>query len=878
MFQVKVDPLFSRRHDRGATIRWLWSIARSLQICRELSVRRPTYVGWQNAPVMEPTTSGTGVMELRDRLLDGDVAEGTLALRLEDYAAVPRADTAALEALAPQAQLDELGESIEEARWLQAVAWVRAQGWSEQSIAAALQRGATSHGLWTLHEDTLAPLVGVVTGDRERAVAALAALQRLPWQSLDVAPELPVHSIDRAAQFPAAPRRRRKCCSGWIFATTMVILLAAWSKGVTWILIERYPVFWRSVLKVFGWPMILARVTALAALASTAVALMAMSRGLLTRVRDAADSRKRWCCTWCCCFVPCCWHGRCCLPGCRTGVRWLSNNHREIHVAAAVSLIFIGAVHTATHLLNDVPAIAETSHSNVTLLNSALKCQLCEKDWGCRLMLPRVLMHPACPFEGPISYGQLLGSTPAVTGFLLWTVLLVFWWLSRARARRAAFNRFYYSHNVLMWVWLALLWLHASNQWVGVAFPLVSVVCTAPMVMYLYDRGTRFIACYCRRVEAAAVVYRDPDGTGNVRRGELMRLSLRASESFVKSFTPGKYALLNVKELGGYEWHPFTVCSGRSGDDTDAVQHIDFIIAANGDWSTKLISSFKALHTRQCQVSPRVTSSFASSLSEMHIDADPDDRPDGLGSGVPTFAVDGPFAAPTMSALEHDVIVVVGAGVGVTPFLSLLEALVFDAEAAAASHDGVTEDSVEFGGPRVAHFYWMTRRADDFMLAWPLLLKTLTTRGVAQHVVLHLHVTTPTPHGDAAAFLFREALVHLSEVKLTDDAAGAAGRGAEERTGPESLPLSERDPTLLCKVGGAGSLPVGLPIRFGRPRFGEDIELLGSANPDDNVHVYTCGGAALVESLGEACEGAGAHARAQGREQQKFVLHHERFE
>ena len=76
------------------------------------------------------------------------------------------------------------------------------------------------------------------------------------------------------------------------------------------------------------------------------------------------------------------------------------------------------------------------------------------------------------------------------------------------------------------------------------------------------------------------------------------------------------------------------------------------------------------------------------------------------GAKLPRLALDGPFSAPTQSALDKRVLIAVGAGVGVTPFISLLSTLVSELVSAETKH-GLVE----------AHFYWVSREPTDVWIA-----------------------------------------------------------------------------------------------------------------------------------------------------------------
>ena len=69
---------------------------------------------------------------------------------------------------------------------------------------------------------------------------------------------------------------------------------------------------------------------------------------------------------------------------------------------------------------------------------------------------------------------------------------------------------------------------------------------------------------------------------------------------------------------------------------------------------------------------------------------------------LPKLALDGPFTAPTQTALEHEFIIAVGAGVGITPFLSFLSTIINRVRASRQLASSNNRKQVPI---RVAHFF-----------------------------------------------------------------------------------------------------------------------------------------------------------------------------
>ena len=580
---------------------------------------------------------------------------------------------------------------------------------------------------------------------------------------------------------------------------------------------------------------------------------------------------------------------------------------------AAVALVVAAAVHTASHLLNTIPMLV--SETNLTVLNANTKCTICANNEVCCILLPRVLQYPTCPFDALPTYKEVLFKS----GIGLWIVLLVLWYFSRATMRRHSFNTFQHVHTIGVTFWVMLLWLHGSNQWVGIAMPLELLFVFPALPYYFYDRCGRCL-CTSTRGTLSTVIYRQYQGE---REGvDLFRIRVSVSKSFMKLFRPGMYAQIQVPGLSnqccglGAEWHPFTICSGDGSSDDS----IEFIIAAKGDWTKAFFEVGKNAATQQdarqsladleeklsfstgdhlsTGTGSLVTRNLAiggssktdssdlrrssleidDGLSESLLDLNGSARrsrasvnsvrergPSVLLHGILSSSdlavnVAGPYSAPTLSAKNDRVLIVVGGGVGITPFLSYLETLVSLTEN--EGKDPRTQESK--GLPNVAHFFWSTRMVDDVHFAMPLLNKILRSKLLSKRIFIHIHVTTRLPKSDAgSAMLFREAIAMQSK-KIKSDTTGAF----------DDLPRSRSNDVLLVRVSDEG---FGIPIAFGRPNFKDEFYFIGRNFPGYHVSVYACGSPALVGSLQQECTRSNKRNESNGRVQ-RFQFSHERFD
>lgn len=115
-------------------------------------------------------------------------------------------------------------------------------------------------------------------------------------------------------------------------------------------------------------------------------------------------------------------------------------------------------------------------------------------------------------------------------------------------------------------------------------------------------------------------------------------LKLRLPRVF--HFQPGQYAELKVPEISRYQWHPFTIASAPHEPE------MVFYVKTAGDWTTQLFRKFahRLSHPNSIDI-------------EIH--------------------VRGPFGAPAQHVDQFEHLVLIGGGVGATPFCSVVKSLYY---------------------------------------------------------------------------------------------------------------------------------------------------------------------------------------------------------
>jgi len=221
------------------------------------------------------------------------------------------------------------------------------------------------------------------------------------------------------------------------------------------------------------------------------------------------------------------------------------------------------------------------------------------------------------------------------------------------------FEGFWYAHHLFI-LYYALLAVHGTTGlledptfWIWVA---------APCIFYLIERMIRIGRGSQTTIVRMAYAHRP----------RVLELRIK-KPTFV--YKPGQYIFLACPSIANYEWHPFTISS--SPDEDFLSVHIRIV----GDWTGKLWRLMNPDDLKDQIVQEDLT----------------------LGpNGTPILLVDGPFGAASEDVFKFKNVALFAAGIGVTPFASILKAIKFEIE----NNEVPVIENV--------HFYWTNRDTTSF--------------------------------------------------------------------------------------------------------------------------------------------------------------------
>lgn len=214
------------------------------------------------------------------------------------------------------------------------------------------------------------------------------------------------------------------------------------------------------------------------------------------------------------------------------------------------------------------------------------------------------------PEAVPRPYVEYVRSLPGWTGLTALGLFYVMSLLSMPYIRSKSYEIFQLGH-LLMFPFLGLIFAHGTLGLLQ--FPVMGIVLALPTLLVVVERTTRVLSVL-HKIPAKLEVLDE----------ETVVITCTIPDRRIWNYEAGQYVFLCVPQLSYFQWHPFTIstCVGRQ---------MQLHIKTDGDWTGKLRD-----------------------LDLKHV------------------SIDGPFGAPAQRFYDFDQTIIVGAGIGVTPFSGIL--------------------------------------------------------------------------------------------------------------------------------------------------------------------------------------------------------------
>uniref|UniRef100_A0A3B3ZTC3 NAD(P)H oxidase (H2O2-forming) n=1 Tax=Periophthalmus magnuspinnatus TaxID=409849 RepID=A0A3B3ZTC3_9GOBI len=363
-------------------------------------------------------------------------------------------------------------------------------------------------------------------------------------------------------------------------------------------------------------------------------------------------------------------------------------------------------------------------------------------------------------------------TVPGITGILLLIVFSIMYVFASHYFRRISFRGFWITHYLYVIVYI-LVMIHGS--FALLQEPRFHIFLIPPALLFLLDK---LISLNRKKVEIPVI------------RAELLpsgvtHLEFKKPQGFV--YRSGQWVRVACLMLGTDEYHPFTLTSAPHEET------LSLHIRAVGPWTSRL----REIYTEE-------------SLLEF--------------GAYPKLYLDGPFGEGHQEWVDFEVSVLVGGGIGVTPFASILKDLVFKSSIKS-----------KFLCKKV-YFIWVTRTQRQFEWVSDI-IREVEELDTQELVSVHTYITQV-----AEKFDLRTTMLYVCERHF-------------QKVWNRSLFTGLRSVT-----------------HFGRPPFVSFFSSLQEVHPEvAKIGVFSCGPPGLTKNVEKACQ------QMNKRDQAHFVHHYENF-
>lgn len=245
----------------------------------------------------------------------------------------------------------------------------------------------------------------------------------------------------------------------------------------------------------------------------------------------------------------------------------------------------------------------------------------------------------------------------AITGHIMLFCMLLMYTTAHVKIRKQSFETFWYTHHLFI-PFLLGMYVHATGCFVRDTVEPISPFAGEQFwthcigyegwrwelvagALYLGERIYREIRA--RRDTEIVRVIKHPF--------ETIEIQVRKPSMVYK---PGQWVFINCPSVSRNQWHPFTITSCPFDP------YMSIHVRQLGDFTRDLADALGA----------------GPSQAELYDDMDPEGIYEialEAGQQMPVFRIDGPYGAPAEDVFGNEIAVLIGTGIGVTPFASVLK-------------------------------------------------------------------------------------------------------------------------------------------------------------------------------------------------------------
>ncbi|KAI1826561.1 ferric reductase NAD binding domain-containing protein [Xylaria intraflava] len=327
-------------------------------------------------------------------------------------------------------------------------------------------------------------------------------------------------------------------------------------------------------------------------------------------------------------------------------------------------------------------------------------------------------------------YGFLaanLASGPGWTGYIMLVALMGIVLTSIEKHRRANYERFWYTHH--MFIVFFMFWaIHGAFCMIqpDTAPFCVSIGTTAVGVFWQYWMYGGFI--YLAERIAREVRGRHKTYISKVIQHPSNVCEIQIKKEHTKT-RAGQYIFLCCPEISLWQYHPFTLTSAPEED------HISIHMRVVGDFTKEFAAVLG------CDFEKKDGGKDTSKI----VGVDDKNSDPALRRILPRVYVDGPFGSASEDVFKYEVSILCGAGIGVTPFASILKSIWY--------RMNYPQKKTRLSK---VYFFWICRDFGSFEWFRSLLM-AIEAQDLDGRIEIHTYLTAKIKADDATNIMINDA-------------------------------------------------------------------------------------------------------------------------
>ncbi|KAI4128519.1 MAG: hypothetical protein LQ338_002689 [Usnochroma carphineum] len=316
------------------------------------------------------------------------------------------------------------------------------------------------------------------------------------------------------------------------------------------------------------------------------------------------------------------------LPMCKNVLRWIRpkikwlplDESQWFHRQVAYSLLFWTIVHVSAHYVN----FFNVERSQIRK-ESAVQ----------------------------IHYTQAGG----ITGHVMLLCMLLMFTTAHARIRQQSYETFWYTHHLFV-PFLLALYTHATGCFVRDTPRPYSPFAGSPFWNHcigyegwrweLFGGGLYLLERIYREIRS-----RRPANINKVIRHPYDAMEIQFSKPSMK-YKPGQWLMINVPTVSTTQWHPFTITSCPFDP------YVSVHVRQVGDWTRDVGDALGCGPAQSKELDTLDPSGVYEIALQNH-------------QSMPAIRIDGPYGAPAEDVFDNEIAVLIGTGIGITPWASILK-------------------------------------------------------------------------------------------------------------------------------------------------------------------------------------------------------------